>query len=468
MDIQQERPTASEPSLSSRATSPDSLRTIHLEVWRIAWPSVVTFFLMTANSILDRAFVGRLNSVDALAAVGVGGQILFVLVSLAMAITVGTTALVARFTGAEEEENSVQVTGQSLGLSLITGVICTLVIYLTLEPILHLLKIADSAQRQCLSFLHPSLFGIVPMFLSQVVNSAFRGMGDTRSPLKVMLWANGVHILGSWMFMLGNWGAPRLGVAGGGMALAVSNYVSLGVSIYLLLRTPLRESLQIKYLKLSLDWIRRILRIGVPSAFTALLRVTSMMAFTRILAQTTQGTSAVAALPIGLTAESIAFMPGFGFSVAASALVGQALGARNPDRAERYGWASTIQAVIIMSLMGAIFFVAAEPFARIFTRDETVLPLAVSYLRIMAISEPFLGLGMVLTGALQGAGETKKPSVITAFSFWIFRLPVAWFLAIRLDMGASGAWIAMAATTILSGILTWILFRQGRWKTIKV
>jgi putative MATE family efflux protein len=446
---------------------PERPHNIRKEVWQIAWPSVLTFSLMTTNGILDRIFVGKLGS-DALAAVGVGGQIMFLLISLSMAITTGTTALVARFTGAEEPEQATRSTGQSIALGLISGLFCTVAVYAAINPLLNLMRLSPAAQDQCRAFLHMALYGMIPMFVANVLGAAFRGLGDTRSPLKVMLCINVVHILGDMAFMLGYFGAPKLGLRGGGIALSFSSVVSLVVYLILLKRSPLADSLRWRHLKLTMEWAERILKIGIPAAFTALLRVTSLMAFTSVLARTAEKTLAVAALPIGMTAESIAFMPGFGFSVAASALVGQSLGARDPERAERYGWAATWQAVGIMSFMGAVFFLAAEPFTRLFTHDPVVVGLAVSYMRIMAISEPMLAFGMVLTGGLQGAGETVKPTIVTAVSFWLFRLPLAWLLAIVWHHNAMGAWVSMSLTTVVAGAWSIVLFRDGRWKLKKV
>jgi putative MATE family efflux protein len=463
MDTRQVRGLADE---SPALTSLDSRR-INADVWRLAWPSVLTFALMTTNSILDRMFVGRLGR-DALAAVAVGGQVMFLLVSLSMAITVGTTALVARFTGARHPDQADHATGQSLALGLAMGIGCTFVVYVSLGPLLQAMDIGGGAQAQCKAYLHWSLLGMAPMFVGNVLNAAFRGSGDTRTPLKVMLAANFVHLAGAWTLMLGHYGAPRLGLPGGGMSLAFSNYVALGAYFVVLRRSALAGSLRWPHLKLSREWAGRVLRIGVPAAVTALLRNTSLMGFTTILARTAEHTSAVASLPIGMTAESIAFMPGFGFSIAASALVGQALGARDPARSERYGWAAAWQACAVMSFMGAVFYVAAEPFARVFTNDPTVLRLAVSYLKIMAFSEPMLAFGMVLTGGLQGAGDTLRPTVVTAITFWVFRLPAAWMLALVLGLHATGAWIAMSATTILGGILAIMLFRDGKWKRVRV
>lgn len=442
-------------------------RQTHAAVWRIAWPSVLTFALMTTNSILDRMFVGRLGR-DALAAVGVGGQLMFVTVSVAMAITVGTTALVARFTGAQEPENAERAAGQSIGLGALIGLASMLAIYVSIRPLLSMMGITGGAAQQCRAFLAYALLGLAPGNMGAVISAGFRGLGDTRSPLKVMVGANIVHIIGDWTLMLGHWGAPRLGLPGGGIAMSTSMVVSLTIYVILLRRSPLRGCLQWMHLVPTLQWSRRILRIGIPAAVAAAIRTTSMIGFTSVLSRTSEGINAVAALPIGLTAESIAFMPGLGFSVAASALVGQALGAKSPRHAERLGWASAYQGVTVMSIMGLVFFVMAEPFARVFTRDPAVLAIAANYLRIMAISEPMLGFGMILTGGLQGAGDTMRPTVATAVSFWVFRLPLAWLLALHLRQGAQGAWIAMSATTILSGFLILALFRGGKWKTVKV
>jgi len=444
-----------------------SVRQTHEAVWRIAWPSVLTFALMTTNSILDRMFVGRLGR-DALAAVGVGGQIMFVTVSVAMSITVGTTALVARFTGAAEGKEAERAAGQSLGLGALIGLVSMAAIYISISPLLSIMGVGGEAAAQCRSFLRYALLGLVPGNMGAVISAAFRGLGDTRSPLKVMLVANCVHIAGDWTLMLGHWGSPRLGLPGGGVAMAASMFVSLGMYGLLLRRSPIRGCLRIGQMVPGFGWAWRILRIGIPAAVAAVIRTTSMIGFTSILSRTHEGINAVAALPIGLTAESIAFMPGLGFSVAASALVGQALGAKSPDHAARLGWASAYQGVVVMTIMGGVFYLAAEPFARLFTRDAAVVAIAANYLRIMAVSEPMLGFGMILTGGLQGAGDTVRPTVATAVSFWLFRIPLAWLLALHLHKGASGAWVAMAATTILSGAIAIALFRDRRWTRIKV
>lgn len=466
MDRVSEGRLDNEAPFSSRAERSSSAEIRH-EVWRIAWPSVLTFALMTTNSILDRMFVGRLGR-DALAGVGVGGQLMFMLVSISMGVTVGTTALVARFTGADEPEQASRATGQSLALGLIMGMAFTSLTYAALPGYLLMMHLSPGARDQCRAFMHYSLLGMTPMFLGGVLGAAFRGLGDTRTPLRVMICANLVHILGDWTLLFGNLGMPKLGLAGAGIAVSLSNTMAMVVYVVAIRKSLVADSLLGVHMRLTMEWARRILKIGIPAAFTALLRVTSLMSFTGVLARTAEHMYGVAALPIGLTAESIAFMPGFGFSVAASALVGQSLGAKDPDRAERYGWAATWQAVAVMSAMGALFFVAAHPFARLFTSDPQVLELAVSYLRIMAISEPLLGVGMVLTGALQGAGETTKPAIVTAITFWVFRVPTAWLLALRLGFNTAGGWWAMSLTSMLSGLLTIWLFRQDGWKRVRV
>lgn len=449
------------------APVPCSSRQIRTDVWALAWPSVLTGLLMTVNSILDRAFVGSLGPTS-LAAVGVGGQVIFLLVSLSMAISVGTTALVARFTGAREPEDARRATGQSLALGLAMGLICTTCAYACADTILRAMAIAPDARFLCRQFLYAGLIGTVPMFVSNAGGAALRAIGDARTQLIAAIAANVVHMLGDWTLMLGHWGAPRLGVVGGGIAQSCSVCVSLIVVMLRMYRSPLANALRGPVLRLRLSWAWRILRIGCPAAANAFLRSTAMLVFTSVLARTLEGTKAVAALPIGATAESIAFMPGFGFSIAASTLVGQALGARDPHRASRYGWSAAFQSAIVMGLMGIVFFTAAKPFAHVFTKDATVLHLAVDYLRIMAFSEPALAFAMVLTGALQGAGDTLRPTVLTAISSWFVSLPLAWFLALVCRWNAHGAWISMCFATILGGLLTSLVFRSGAWKRIRV
>lgn len=268
---------------------------------------------------------------------------------------------------------------------------------------------------------------------------------------------------------------PRIGIVGGALALVASQVLALALTVYYLRRSPVASGLGGPW-KLDTTWAWRILKIGLLAALQQLIRVGSMLVFQGMLARSSAGTAAVAALGVGLLFESIAFMPGFGYSIAASAFVGQNLGAGNIKRANAGAWAATWQAIAVMSVMGVVCYVFAEPFARIFLQhssdslqnarvDET-LALSVGYLKIAALSEPFLALGMGLIGALQGAGETLSPTVMTAVTMVLVRLPLAWFLLHH--FGLSGAWWAMSLSTMLNGILTVFVFRQGRWRKIKV
>lgn len=451
---------------------------VHSGVFRLALPSVATMLLQTTNGFLDRFFVGSLGP-GALAAVTVASSLMFALMSAAMAISVGTTALVARSVGEREPEQAERATQQSLVLSVLLALAVGGLMFFLRHPLLGALGLKAGPLHLAAGYLNYVLLGLPFLFTMLILNGTFRGMGDTVRPFWVSLGANAVHALGNWLLIFGNGGFPRMGLPGGALALTISQAVSLALYVYFLRRSPLAGALARHGWGVDWSWSWRIARIGLPASAQQLMRVGSMLFFQGILARTPAGSAAVAALGVGLVSESLAFMPGFGYSIAASAFVGQNLGARQVRRANEGAWAATWQALAVMSVMGVIFWTFAEPFARLFVHGEasspeereqiaTTIRLTVAYLKISAWMEPFLGLGMVLTGALQGAGETKSPTMITILSMIALRLPLAWLLAVHLGYGAIGGWYAMAASTAAQGILTVVIFRQGRWRRVRV
>ena len=435
---------------------------LHRAVWRLAWPSVLTMLLQTANSFLDRFFVGHLGS-DALAAVGVGGQFMFLLFSVGMSLSVGTSALVARFTGAKENDQATLAANQSLWLGLFAALLCIGLTWPLRGLAVGFMHVNPHAADLCARYLSLTLLGIPALFLMLILGSVFRGLGDTVTPLRVMIGVNIIHLGGDWLLIFGNWGFPRLGLIGGAAALVASQVIGAGLYFWFLRGSPLRGLVR-RLGHLDTEWARRILNIGLPALWQNLSRVLSLICFTGVLTRSPEATAAVAALTIGMTSESVAFMPGFAFSMAAGTLTGQNLGAGNPRRAEQAAWAALQQGLVVMIVMGAVFFFCAVPFTHIFTHDPQVVPLAVSYLRIAAISEPFLAFGMILTGALNGAGDTKAPAWAAVATMWGIRLPLAWLAIFPLALGAMGAWWAMTVSTALNGLVALALFKWGRWK----
>ena len=435
---------------------------LHRAVWTLAWPSVLTMLLQTFNSFLDRFFVGHLGS-DALAAVGVGGQFMFLLFSVGMSIGIGTSALVSRFTGAKETDQAKVAANQSLWLGLIAALVSVAVVFPLRNFVVGWMGVDSHAAGLCVRYLSLTLLGVPALFMMLIMSSVFRGIGDTRTPLLVMIGVNIVHLGGDYVLIFGHFGFPKMGLMGGATALLASQAVGAVFYFWFLQQSALRGFAS-RLSKLDFDWARRILLIAIPAAGQNLSRVLSMMVFTGVLARSPEHTAAVAALTIGLTSESVAFMPGFAFSMAAGTLTGQNLGAGNPRRAEKAAWSALQQGLVIMIIMGGVFYVLARPFAHIFTHDSHVVPLTVSYLQIAALSEPFLAFGMILTGALNGAGETKTPAWAGVATMWGVRLPLAWLLIYPLHLGATGGWWGMTISTALNGLAALVLFKRGKWK----
>ncbi|CUU35597.1 putative efflux protein, MATE family [Armatimonadetes bacterium DC] len=434
-------------------------------VWSLALPTMIASIVQSANSFLDRIFVGRLGA-EALAAVGVGGQMVFLTMALAMAVSTGATAIVARMVGANDRAQLREAARQALGIAIVLGVLLTVLGYLLLPFLLDWYRLNERANRLAHEFLGWALLGVPGTFLLMGLSGTFRGLGDTRSPMIASIGATLAHILGDWLLIFGNLGFPNLGIQGAGIAMALSTWVGAGI-LWVQQWVRSERELAIPAFPIRAWWVR-IMRIGLPASARTFIYSTSSVMFTGILSATAAGTAAVAALPIGLTAESIAFMPGFAFAIAASALVGQALGAKNERLAERFGWASAWQACAVMTTMAIVFFVFAEYFARLFTSDPKVIELAVAYLRINALTEPLLAFGMVLAGALQGAGDSLKAMLATFITQWVVRIPLAYLMAFWLGWDAYGAWGAMALSSGFSGLLMMYLFKRGGWKKVRV
>lgn len=453
-------PSRSEPMVLSQ-------RPLSSMVWELAWPVIVLNLVQTVNTFVDRKFISALGT-DALAGSGVGMMIVFIMMSLAFALGSATTALVARFYGASDLPTAKQAMNQCVRLAVMLGLLVSVAGFLLLDWLIAVMmgSVGAGAQTAARQYLIPTLFAIPAIFVGNVLAGSLRAIGDTRAPMYVMSIMVVIHIAVSWVLIFGHLGAPRLGLPGASTGFAVSVWVALFLYMPVLRRRVLGG------LHLGLipdwEWVARIVRIAYPTAIQTSARTLGMSVFTGILARTPQAEAALATLNIGMVIEGIAFMPGFGYAMAAAALVGQSLGAKVPEKGERLAWIAGAQACAIMTFMAIPMFVFAEPFARIFTSDPAVLQCTMSYLKIAAISQPPLAFLMVLMMALQGAGDTFRAMLVAIFAMWVFRVPLTYVWALPLHGGADAAWWSMTIATFLGAFVAMYVFHRGKWKHVEV
>jgi putative MATE family efflux protein len=452
-----------------RRTDPQRVRrrqTIR-EVVALGSPIVLSNLLAWAVGFADVLMVSRLGETS-LAGLGMAVQVFFLVVVVVLAVTTGTMALVARFMGARDPAMASHVFRQSILLAVAQSVLMAAVGIAIAPTLMRVLGATPEVAAEGTTYLRIIFAGIAAVTLDFSIASTFRGAGDSVTPLRIMGWVVVLNVVGNYLLIFGPGPLPALGVAGA----AVATVVSRAVGAWMGWRRLRYGTGGWEYVPGSwrpdFEMMRRVMRIGVPTALEGMLRAGSGVAFLAIIARTAPGPAAVAAHTVGLQLEAFARMPSFGISVGATALVGQRLGAGDPDGAERVGWASIEVGMWLMSLLGLLLFVTARPVAGLFTTDAATLDLAVYYLRILAVAQPLFMIAVVLSGALRGGGDTQYPMWVSFLAGWVFLLPLAYWLSIGLGWGPAAAWVAQAGNYAVSALLVTLRFRGGRWRSMRV
>ena len=434
-------------------------------VLKLALPAVGEQMLNMMVGIVDTFLVGHLGAA-ALAGVGLGNQIIMLATSVFAAIATGTTALVARHSGAQEPASANRVFHQSYILGAIVGLLTTAVCFVGARASMQALGAQGDVVDLGSTYMRivvPSLLASAFMFIG---NAAMRGAGDTRTPMKVMGVVNVVNIVVAYTLINGVGPFPALGVAGSALGASLGRTSGCLVVISILLRGRAGLHLSRANLHLDMSQLRRVINVGIPAGMEMLSMRLGMTIFASVVASL--GTTAYAAHQVVMSSESLSFMPGFGFGVAAATLVGQGLGARAPQRAENNARLAWGLAVLLMSTMGLLFFAFAGSFMRFFTTDADVIAQGIAPLRLIAIVQPLLATTMVLSGGLRGAGDTRGPFLVTTLGIWLVRLPLGFFLVNNTSLGLTAAWITMILDQFVRSIFFVIRFRSGRWKRLRV
>lgn len=435
-------------------------------IWIMSWPLMITTVTSSIVGAVDIHVAGYLGSA-AQAAVGLAEQILFLFQVLIMSVGVGTTAIVSRAVGAGNIEEATTATAQSLALSVLLG---TTLVFVALAAAQFLLPVfSDSAEVVASGKIYLSIICLLlfPFSITALINAAFRAIGDAKTPLMVMCVIAIVNIAGNYLTIFGNWPIAGLGIKGIAASGAVASAFGSCIALWALKRSSLKECFK-HLLPLSKEQILRVLRIGIPSTLQRISWIGGTFVLFLILARCTNPTEALASWSIGMRVESFVFMPLMALSMAVSSIVGQSLGAREIKRAFKAGWHVTNLGIGLMLCLATLMFIFARPFAQVMSHDPKTIEYTVDYLRINALSEPFLSVGMVLAGALQGAGETRVPMWISIFSSWCIRLPLAAFLALYMHLGPVGIWWAMTTSVIIQASLMAWRFQSGTWLKARI
>ena len=433
---------------------------------KLSWPVVAEQSMATLTNIIDLMMVGRLGAA-AIAAVGLSIQPLLLAQALGAAVSVGTTALVARFTGAKEAEKGGEALQQSLLASLLFSVVILSVYYFLAGELMTFLGAEPAVVLLGSSYLRLLIPGLLFMFISFIISAALRGAGDTRTPMKVNLAVNLLNVLANYTLIFGNFGAPALGLNGAAIATSLARIVGALMLFIYVFSTKSVVRLRWKgFFRADLTMIKRILKIGVPATLEQLVVRIAQILLVRVIAGL--GTVAYAAHQLALNAESISYMPGFGIAVAATTLVGQNLGANRPEQAEQSAYQSWKLGTMIMGLMALVFLLFPRSLLSLYTDQQEIINLGAVNLRIIAFAQIQMGTQFIFAGALRGAGDTRAVFYSTALSSWLGRLGMAYLFVYFLGWGLAGAWLAMVIDWTIRGSFVFFRFRQGDWKKLKV
>lgn len=427
----------------------------------LAIPMMLEMAMESIFAIVDIFFVARLGAA-AVAAVGLTEAVLTLLYAFAVGLSLGVTALVARRIGERDPEAAATTAGQTIWLGLATSAIVGGVGIAYAPELLALMGAASDVVTDGAGYMAWMLGGSATILLLFLVTAIFRGAGNAAIALRILVVANAINIVLDPCLIFGLGPFPELGVTGAAIATNIGRGIGALYGFYLLAAGQGRFPLRFRHLTLVPRVMLRLLRVSAGGVFQMIIATSSYIVLMRIIAD--YGSTAVAGYTIALRIVLFTLMPSWGLSNATATLVGQNLGAAQPDRAERSVWWAARCNLLFLVGIAIVFVALARPIVGLFTDDPEVLDYGAACLRIVSYGYGFYALGMIVVQAFNGAGDTDTPTWVNFVFFWLLQLPLAYALAHTAEMGPHGVFWAIAIAESLMAVASVALFRLGRWK----
>ncbi len=427
----------------------------------LAVPMVLEMSMESIFAVTDIFFVSSLGA-DAIAAVGLTEAVLTVVYAIAIGLSMGTTAMIARRIGEKKPDDAAVVAGQTLWVGVIAAAGIGTIGWLYAEDILRLMGAEQAVIKDGAGYTTIMLAGSVTILFIFLINAIFRGAGDATIAMRALWLANGINIVLDPVLIFGLGPFPEMGVTGAAIATTIGRGIGVVYQLYRLFKASARVPMVFAHLALAPQVLLRLLRVSAGGVLQFFIAPSSWIIMIRIIAA--YGSAAVAGYTVAIRVIDFAFLPAWGLSNAAATLVGQNLGAGQPDRAEKSVWQTASYCAVFLTAIAVVFIVFAEPIVRIFIREPEVVRYGVDCLRFISYGVGLLGFGMVIIQAFNGAGDTRTPSWINFLGYWVLQIPLAYALASYAELGPRGVFIAILISESLLAIGAVIVFRRGRWK----
>jgi putative MATE family efflux protein len=431
----------------------------------LAIPTILEMGMESTFGLVDAFWVAALGA-DAIAAVGLTESLVVLVFSVAFGLAMGTTATVARRIGEKDPEGASIATSQSIVCGLAIAIVTGIIGACFAPQLLGLMHAAPEVIRTGSGYTRVLMGGDVAIIMIFLINGVLRGAGDAAAAMRTLWLANLVNLVLDPCLIYGLAFFPRLGVMGAAVATTTGRSIGVLYQLSVLVGGKSRVTIARRHLRLDWPVMRRLLRLSGTCMVQYFVGMASWVSLARMNAGF--GSAAVAGYTLAIRIILFVLMPSWGIASAAATLVGQNLGAKRPDRAERAVWLGGSYNMAFLTLVGIVFFAGAPWFVRAFTNDTRVIPIGVDCLRCVSLGYPFYAWGMIMEQAFNGAGDTWTPTKINLVCYWMLQIPTAWWLSQRAGYGPRGVYLAICSAETVLALVAVVMFRRGKWKSVVV
>jgi len=434
-------------------------------IFLLSVPMVLEMAMESVFAIVDIFFVSKLGS-DAVAAVGITESMITIVYAIAIGLSMATTSVVSRRIGEKDRDRAARTAMQSIITGLFASALIAIPGVIFAQDLLRAMGANNLIVEELSGYTTIMLGGNIVIMLLFIINAVFRSSGDAAISMRVLWLGNIINIILDPCLILGLGPFPEMGIKGAAIATVIGRGTAVLYQLYILFSGKKRVKLLREHIRLNFRLILKILKISMGGIGQNIIATSSWIILVRIISEF--GSAALAGYTISIRIIIFALLPSWGISNAAATLVGQNLGAKKPERAERSVWITGILNMVLLGIFGIIMILFPEYFIRLFIDDKEVIKSGVLGLKIISMGFLAYGLGMVLVNSFNGAGDTATPTKINLVAFWLIEIPLAYFLAIYAGMQETGVFIAIVVAETILTIIALILFRQGKWKLNEV